>query len=379
MFFFKIVIGCLFVMFMQACSREPTIPHGHLSVVTRRAYTNTLFYTGIVQPVTTQVIVSPADGVIMAMPFQFGEAVKSGQLLFVLSSSKFISDYKAALMQYIKAKNEFNMGKTQLSEATFLHQNQLISDDDYKSRQTNYYAGQLSLLQAKDALSGFLHPLKIKEKALFDLTIADVDKIAQALHLNNEAENLQVMSFSAGVLLSPDKMEGEVKRIGKGDMVKQGDVLAVLGDMSGLSIKIKANELRVNQLKAGQKVKVTGIAFAEHVLYGKVKRVDQQGESGNGGMPTFTVEVVVSRLSAAEQRDVHPGMSAKVEIDVDEAAAMMVPLAAVSETGNEASVQRFDPVSGKVIRVAIKTGKTTVNDVAILSGLKEGDKIVIPD
>ncbi len=52
-------------------------------------------------------ITSPCDGVIESLAFHYGDAVKQNQLLFVLSSEKFQTDYKAALTQYLKAKTDF--------------------------------------------------------------------------------------------------------------------------------------------------------------------------------------------------------------------------------------------------------------------------------
>ncbi len=114
--------------------------------VTAKAFSNTLFYSGTIQPLKTVVIPSPVDGVVIEMPFQYGESVKAGQLLFMISSTKFLADYKAALMQYIKAKSEFNNNQTLLSEAKFLHKNELISDDDFKMKQSNYYAASIGFI-----------------------------------------------------------------------------------------------------------------------------------------------------------------------------------------------------------------------------------------
>ena len=107
---YQIIIIIIFLL-LSACSRESNIPNGgHVVSIERRAFTNPLFYSGSIQPLKTLVVPSPAEGVVIEMPFQYGEAVKAGQLLFMLSSSKFLADYKTALMQYVKAKNDFDLG-----------------------------------------------------------------------------------------------------------------------------------------------------------------------------------------------------------------------------------------------------------------------------
>lgn len=369
----------LILCMLAACSQEPSIKKGHLVNITAQAYANTLFYSGSIQPLTTQVITSPVDGVVVDMPFQYGEEVKPNQLLFKISSEKFLSDYKVALMQYIKAKNDFNSSQTQRTEAIFLHKHELISDDDYKTKQSNFYASQLALLQAKDVLENLLKQLDKTNARLYQLTIEDVDKITQAMHLQKNSENLQILAPRIGIVLSPNKNEDEIKKIIKGDAIKQGDVLAVIGDMSGISVKIKVNELTVNQLRIGQKVNVTGIAFPGELLHGEIIRVDRQGEINNGGLPIFSVEIIVPKLSVEQQKIIHVGMSAKVEIVMEEIPQIMIPIAAVQEKNGSFYVKKYNNKNKNIDEVAIKTGKTTLNAIIVLAGLNAGDNIVIPD
>jgi len=368
----------IFLFFLSACSQEPKQSNQHM-IIEKKSVSNTLYYTGTIQPLTTVVIPSPADGMVVEMPFQYGEPVKAKQLLFKISSTKFLADYKTALMQYIKTKNEFSSNETQLNEAKFLHKNLLISDDDFKIKQSNFYASRLALLQAKDSLALLLHQLDIKNVNLYNLSIADIDKITQALHLQENSENLLIQAPVDGIVLAFNKSEDENKKISKGDAVKQNDVLAVIGDMTGVSVRIKVNELTINQLKPGQNVKVTGIAFPEDTLLGKIKRVYRQGETTNGGLPTFTVEIGVSQLTEAQQKYIHPGMSAKIAIDIDENPQILIPINSIHEKDGKSYVQLHNIQSGKNIEVSVKTGKTTMDSIAILDGLKMGDEIVIPN
>lgn len=374
-----VMIMVLALLLLQSCSRHEKLPHSHLQTIAPRAYSSTLFYSGTIQPIRSVVIPSPADGVVVDMPVQYGDTVKPGQLLFTLSSSKFVSDYKTALMAYVKAKNDFNNNQTLLDEAKFLHKNELISDDDFKSKESNYYGAQLALLQAKDALESLIHQTDIKDANLYNLSIADIDKITQAIHSQLSADNLRIAAIAQGSILSASKNEEDNKKVMKGDLVKQGDVLAIIGDMSGVSVKIKVNELTINQLQVGQKVKVTGIAFPDEMLMGEVQQVDRQGEISNGGLPTFTVRVTVPVLSAAQQKIIHAGMSAKVEIDINENPHLMAPIKSLADKNGESFVKVYDKQSRQTHDVAVKTGKTTMDSVEILSGLKAGDKIVIPD
>lgn len=373
------ILSVLLCLTLTACSRTPNIKNGHLMTVEENTNAKIAYYSGTIQPLKTYVIPSPADGVIVDMPFQYGEPVKSGQLLFQISSVKFMADYKSALMAYVKAKSEFNNGQGQLKEAQFLHHHQLISDDEFKMKQSSFYAAQLAMLQAKDALEVLIHQLDIKDINLYDLTIADVDKIAQAIHSRGDNESLRIITPVSGVVLAPSKNEDENKKLNKGDVIKQGDVLAVIGDMNGVALHIKVNELTVNQLKSGQKVTVTGVAFADHLLHGVIDRVDRQAESSSNGMPMFSVQIKVPTLTTEQQRQIHVGMSAKIEIKVEEDPRVSVPILALQEKEGASYVKIYDKKTNKLKMLAVKTGKTTISDVEILAGLNKGDQIVIPN
>ncbi|OGT55924.1 MAG: hypothetical protein A3F14_04645 [Gammaproteobacteria bacterium RIFCSPHIGHO2_12_FULL_43_28] len=375
---YRIVLLILAMSLLQACSPSHEKKSERTIHVESQVLIDTLFYSGTIQPLAATIISSPVDGVITGTFFQYGDDVNANQLIFTISSTKFLSDYKAALMQYVKAKSEFNNSQSQLAEADFLHHNELISDDDYKMRQANFYASRLAFVQAKDALSTLMQQLEIKDIDLNKLSIADIDKITEAMRFKFDSEQLRIVTPAQGVILSASKNEEETKKLAQGDSIKQGDVLALIGDMQGLSVRIRVNEITVNQLKRGQKVKVTGIAFPNDILQGEIKQVDRQGETANGGLPTFPVDIIVPHLTKAQRALIHVGMSAKVEIDISKPARTMIPVFAIVERSGQYYVNILDAKTKKTHEALVRTGETTPNAVEVLAGLQPGDTIVIP-
>jgi multidrug efflux pump subunit AcrA (membrane-fusion protein) len=374
------VIAILF--FLAGCNDKVNTHTKHeVMTVTSQPISTSLFYSGIIQPLKTIVVTSPSDGVIDGMLFHYGDTVTSRQLLFTITSGKFQSDYKTALMAYIKAKTEFSNSENQLKEGEFLHKNQLISDDDYKTKQTNFYNSRLALLQTKDALSTLIKQLDVQGFNPYDLSIEDVDKITRALQVQNNSQTLQVMAPVSGVVLLPMKNDSDtdIKKITKGEQVKQGDLLAMIGDLSGLTIHVDVNEFNINQIHAGQKVKITGIAFPDFVLQGQIAGIDRQGQMNQGGVPVFPVEVIVPSLTKEQQNIIHAGMSAKVEIDMESQPEITVPISAVKEKNGLAYVEVKNDKTGKLQERLVKTGKTTENGVVIADNLKEGEQIVLTD
>lgn len=377
--YFKTIMLGLMVIVLASCGEHEQNKSSHTITVQRKPLTTSLFYSGIVQPLKTVVVTSPAEGVVAEKWFRFGDVVKKNQLLFTIFSDSFEEKYKEALMQYIKAKTEFNQAKGQLAENQFLHKKQLISDDDFKMKQTNFYTSQLSLLQAKETLAALLKRLELPNMNFYNLSIEEIDKITEALHLEVSSKKLRVLAPEGGVILLPIKSEGSDSqpiKISKGESVKQNEVLAMVGDMRGLMIHIAVNELDVNQLKVGQKVKVVGTALRFESA-GFISGMDRQGVMGQGGVPMFSVEITVPKLTAAEQQAIHIGMSVKVEIYLASGSVLSVPIGAVYEK-NGVPYLRLNE-KGVVREVPIKTGAVTQDSVVIESGLNIGDQVVIND
>jgi HlyD family secretion protein len=382
--YIQAIVVIVLVLLLYKCVHRPaetTSAENTIVTVSAKSQGSTLYFSGIVQPLKTIVVTTPAEGVISDMTFHFGDEVKPGQLLFSISSDKFQTDYKSALMAYIKAKTDYVNGQSLMREGQFLHKNQLISDDDFKAKQTGYYNAQLAMVQAKDTLDDMLKQMDLHGMSLYDLKIEDIDKIIKLLHAQSAQQQIHIVAPAAGVVLLPSKgegLDGELKKVLKGDQVKQGDLLAVIGDVSGLTIHISVSEFNINQLKIGQVVHVTGAAFPDFILQGKISGINRQAEASQGGLPVFPIEIIVPKLTPEQQNVIHMGMSAKVAIEAGGDSEITVPIRAVIQRDGNTYVNVLDEKSGKTHEVAVKTGDTTLDSVVIKSNLALGEKIVVP-
>ncbi|HSW93811.1 MAG TPA: HlyD family efflux transporter periplasmic adaptor subunit [Gammaproteobacteria bacterium] len=378
----KVILLMIMVICLYTCAHRHTRSTKTNEIMAVAQPVNSvLYYSSIIEPINTVPVTSPADGIIHSIAFHFGDAVKKGQPLFLISSDKFQADYKTALMQYIKAKTDYAVDQNQLRESEFLHKNHLISDDDYQAKKTGFYNARLSMVQAKEALDHLQEQMDIHPSGFDDLKIEDIDKITRVLHAENQLRDIRVLSDAEGVILLPNKEEGsnELKKIHKGDAVRQGDVIAVIGDPGGLMLHLDVDEMSVNQLYPGQPVRVTGTAFPDDMLSGKITAINRQGESMQGGLPLFAVEVVVPTLSLEERHRIHIGMTAKVAILMDRSTKVTVPIKAIVERDGKTWASLKDEKTGTVHPVLVKTGETTLDSVVIESGLTSGDKIVFSD
>ena len=206
-----------------------------------------------------------------------------------------------------------------------------------------------------------------------------------------EAARLSLENAELSLQSAQDKLEdytitapisGEVveKNFKVGDNLDStnSEALAVIFDMSSLSLELDVDEVYIGQIEVGQTVEITANALEGQTFTGTVTKVNINGKTTNG-ITSYPVTITVE-----DGGDLWPGMNVNAEILVEHAENVLaVPVEAVSRgnvvlvpgegaIGSDGSV---DP--GKLTEVPVTLGRNDAHYVEILSGLEEGDTIII--
>jgi multidrug efflux pump subunit AcrA (membrane-fusion protein) len=178
------------------------------------------------------------------------------------------------------------------------------------------------------------------------------------------------------MLYPPKSGEDKTTRITVGSSVKSGQVIALIGDLKGISVEIDVPEIDIDKIRPGMNATISGIAFGKHHLKGTLVAVNAQASnSSGGGLPSFTAVVEVKSLTPEQQPWIKVGMSAAIELSVDSDNQLLIPIAAVKrEKGN--SIVNLQLAQGTIEKRIITTGPAQADSVVIESGLKDGDVVV---
>ncbi|MBM6870022.1 efflux RND transporter periplasmic adaptor subunit [Pseudoflavonifractor phocaeensis] len=158
---------------------------------------------------------------------------------------------------------------------------------------------------------------------------------------------------------------------------------AVIYDLSALTFDMSINELDISQIQVGQTVEITSQAVEGRTFTGHVQTININGITTNGST-SYPVTVQVD-----DPDGLLPGMNVSAEIVVqDEGQALCVPIAAVErgESGGvvlvpgegslaEDGVTVADP--SKLEKRQVTLGRSNDQYVEIVSGLSEGDAIIV--
>lgn len=185
--------------------------------------------------------------------------------------------------------------------------------------------------------------------------------LEQAIISKDQAENTRsktsLKSPITGVLLD--------KLVSEGQHVNAGEAVYKLGKTDQLKVLLPVPDRDIKEWKVGDKVSVT---LYDKDKTGKVTKIYPQTNAGTG---TISVEVVIPNNNL----EWVPGQVVKANRVTSDNKGILVPIEAVISNGSDPYV--FKEVNGKAVKTQVTTGNLVDNKVHIVSGLKEGDQVVI--
>jgi len=336
-----------------------------------------LHFSGTLAPIKEYSMVSSMEAVVERMHYHYGQKVKRGEVVFTLTSMELQKQYNDTLTDYLKAKDNYAIVQAKFNGTKELWDAGLIAKNNYVSEKSGVDTARITLMQATRKLTELLEKMDENPEHLdwAHLNLSDFEQIKQVLAAQHNV--IQLKASGDGVLLYPPKSgEDKTSRIMVGASVKAGQVLALVGNLSGIALEIDVPEVDIGAIHPGMKALITGVAFGQEQLEGVLVAVNAQASNtSTGGLPSFTAVVEVPHLTKAQQQWVKVGMSAAIAIKIAGEKKYFVPVSAVRrEQGN--SVIRIKNKQGIIEKQVVITGLVQGDWVVIESGVKAGDVVI---
>ncbi len=190
-------------------------------------------------------------------------------------------------------------------------------------------------------------------------------------------ENAQ-QTLEKYIITSPITGTVVEKNYKTGETTEQGSPLAVIYDLSYLSLTLNIDELDISDLAVGQAVTVTSEALEGATYDGIITKVSVVGQT-NSGVTTYPVTVEINAPDG-----LLPGMNVDAEIVLESAEdALTIPVTAL-ERNNLVLITADSPSAKNAVEneapegyvyVKVETGLATNDSVQIISGLTAEDTI----
>ena len=160
-----------------------------------------------------------------------------------------------------------------------------------------------------------------------------------------------------------------LRQVSLGQYVTAGQPIATLADVDNLRIDFRVSETFLVQIAKGQDVSVVFDALPGETYKGVISAVD----------PVVSVDgraLSVRALLSNDTGKLRPGLFGRVEIITEVRDSILLPESAVvaSPEGGEAV---FKVIDGKAELNPVKLGERQPGKVEILSGVEEGDTIIV--
>jgi HlyD family secretion protein len=254
---------------------------------------------------------------------------------------------------------EYSQAKLQLDADEVLAKQGLVADLVLKiSRvQVQDLANRLKVEQQRLAVSSR------STKAQMNAAASRLQQLRAMAKLRREqAQGLLVRAGTGGVLQQVSVQVGQ--------QVTPGFNIARVADPASLKAELRVAETQINGVRIGQPVKVD---TRNGIIQGQVSRIDPAAREG-----TFTIDAtLIGPLPSSARPDL--SVDGTIELERLPPDTLNMGRPAFGQGQETVGIFVLTPDGSEAVRTQVKLGRTSVSTVEIISGLKEGDKVILSD
>ncbi len=369
-------------------TRKPAaIDESKLVTVEAGRIVRSVVATGRIEPITKVEIKSKANGIIERLAVNVDDRISAGQVLAELDRENLAArarEARAALeaAQAAREAAAAQMGKSEIeaegpdvdfARRTLQRAQKLFADTLIAQSQLD--DAQSAVAQAENRQRAAKSQLLVARSRLAEATAAVAQARAAVQRAEEELANATIKAPIRGTVLTRDVEVGSavssILNLGA-----NATLVMTVGDVEQVYVKGKVDEADIGHVRLGMPATITTESFRDRKFTGKVTRISPIGVEKDN-VTTFAVEVSIANATG----ELRPNMTANAEIVLEVLPeSLLVPEGAVSyDAARNASVQVVDAASRDGRRsVAVKVGVGNGTKVQVTSGLKAGDRVILP-
>jgi len=371
---------------MAALRPSRIIDPSKLAMVERGDLARVVVATGKIQPLSKIEVKSKASGMIKKIYVDYGDRVKTGQVLIELDKVQLEAAERAAraslqaaeaALESAKASLERNKVDAEGPDVPFLKLNMERAQQMYKD-------GVMAKSFVEDAEKNYQLVLNKQNSAIHNLAVSKAEiakavaQVAEAhAALDNAQEDLRnstIVSPIDGLVLSRDVNMGDaVSSILV--MGSQATLVMTLGDVSEVYVQGKVDEADIGKVYLNQPARIVVESFKDKKFTGKVTKISPLGKEKDN-VTTFEVRVSIQNSTL----ELKANMTANAEILLEEKKnVLMIPEAAlIYDKNRKATVELPDSKAenGKA-KLSVKLGISNGVKTEILEGLNERQQVIL--
>ncbi len=336
----------VFIYFLFACGKKKE--ETKLVSVVRGDIQEKALAVGTIEPEKEIKVKSTIPGIVAEVLFKVGDKVTIGSPLFKVSPNPTPLEYVESRRAMELAEVTMTKLKNDWERQLQLFKGNLISKSEMDATESTYQEANLRYKTAVERL-------ELLEKGRIHMSNRDIDSIIKAP--------------TTGVVLTQSVYQGDP--VVPLTQYQPGTELCSMADMAGLLFKGTVDEIDVGKIVTGMDAEIQIGALPDAKLPARVDRIFPKAKK-EGNATLFDIEI---RLKEAPRVLLRAGFSATADIRIrDRKQVLLLPERLVLFENGKRLVEV--PEAEKSKKIEIQTGLSDGLNIEILSGLKEGDKVI---
>lgn len=381
-----LIVAVCAMMALKPFTKKEAVVAFETVRVEKGTITNTVTATGTIEAITTVKVGTQVSGILKGVYVDFNDNVKKGQLLAQLDETSLRAQMEQSQSQVDQAQAQLNYNESTYKRLKALYDKNLIAQADYDQAVYNYENSKAAVVNAKSNLA----------RSKVNLDYATITSPIDGVVLNRAVEEGQTVAASFNT----------------------PELFTIVNDLTQMEVQTSVDEADIGKVKLGQRVEFSVDAYPSLKFTGTVSEVRLQPVTTNN---VVTYDVILSAPNPGKK--LMPGMTASATIYVEEKdntlivsgkALRFTPDASYMQQqpgkmmsnspsdeseqkmalGNSSSSQRAQGISRdqaademKIVwvrdqkaglhQVRVKTGIDNGTNTEIVSGLNEGDEVII--
>jgi HlyD family secretion protein len=390
-FWILLSVGVVLILAMAGVGLARLVKGGsidpnRIAKVTRGDVARSVVATGKIQPITKVEVKSKASGIVEKLYVDINNAVVKGQPLAQLDQQEIQAQVEAQKAQLASAEAnvtsyeanieqdkvnaaapDLPMYKATLDRNAEMRKEGLVSQQAYDDTNKEY----LAALTRRDAAKA---QIGVDNAKLRQAKAQVLQSQASLKQLEEQLSYTTIVAPMDGVILSRDVEIGDAVS----SILVLGSTATLVmteGDINQVYVQGKVDEADIAHVYMSQPARIKVESFRDRTFNGKVTKIAPLGVEKDN-VTTFEVRVSIDNPGG----ELKANMTANAEILLDEHKGVLtVPENAVSyDAQKNATVQVPDSKQKEGTRaVAVKVGLSNGSVTEILSGLNEGQQVVL--
>ncbi|HUJ16317.1 MAG TPA: efflux RND transporter periplasmic adaptor subunit [Thermoanaerobaculia bacterium] len=333
-------------MILSACSNAPTV---QTATATRKQFVVPILADGTLEPLPGGEVRAPEAAVIGALLVHEGQRVTRGTELIRL-------DNPDLTQRVLQSRSDSQQLAASAAEAK------------QQGEQLHAIADADARLVKSGAITNFEYQQAVEKARAADAQLADLTQRKQLA--DDAARDLQARATQMVLRAPADGLVYNLSRTG--ESVMPGQVLATVSDPLHMRVRARVDAPDVPRVHAGQHFTVTFEGLPNQKWQGAIIEVPP----GLRQVGPREVGEVIGEING-DASALPANASVTVEIVVGEKIdALVIPRGALMRDDETRFVYQY--AAGKAVRTPIQIGLIGPTEVEIVSGLREGDTVILP-